>query len=230
METENPFVRVVYRKEPREQPGFFWSMVDKYLVTIFPEEKPPLRYVILDLETTGLSPKNDRIIEFGAVAIEDGRVMEEFHSLVDAGVKIPYEARRIHGITNKMLKGQPKIEEVVPHFHKFIANSIVVAHNADFDLSFLKYEFSRQSLRIPNVRYLCTLYIFRRACPKFKNHKFATVARIVLGNPNVEVKMHRALEDARLLGRVWLDIEERLKASSTFKYLLEPSQVYGWVE
>ena len=79
------------------------------------------RYIALDVETTGFSPKSgDRVIEIGAVAIEDRCIVAEFSSLIDVGKKIPWRVQQVHGITNKMLKGEPKPDEVLPEFYKFI--------------------------------------------------------------------------------------------------------------
>ena len=102
--------------------------------------KAPNRYVALDVETTGLSPKNgDRVIEIGAVAIEDRCIVAEFSSLIDVDKMIPWQVQQVHGITNEMLEGEPKSDEVLPKFYKFIAGSILVAHNASFDIRFLRH-------------------------------------------------------------------------------------------
>lgn len=185
----------------------------------------PTRYVIFDLETTGLSPSLARIIEIGAVAIETGCIIEEFQTLIDAGVNIPGAVRRINRITDKMLKGQPKIEEVIPHFREFMADSILIAHNAAFDIGFLKHEFYRQSLHMPNNSYFCTMNIFKNACPQVKYRKLETVARYLLGDSFTEVQLHRALDDARLLTRVWFKLEAAIKANSDLRYLLVPRTI-----
>ena len=94
------------------------------------------RYVSFDVETTGLYPqRGDRIIEIGAVAIEDGTVTEEFHSFLNTGKPIPLAAQKIHGIRVEMLTGKPGPEEVMPRFIAFISNSVLIAHNAKFDMT-----------------------------------------------------------------------------------------------
>lgn len=98
------------------------------------------RWVVLDVETTGLSAGRDRVIEIGAVAGEGERITGEFHSLVDPGRPVPRPAQRVHGITDAMLRGQPRAEEVLPDFHHFLGHSALVAHNAPFDLGFLRSE------------------------------------------------------------------------------------------
>jgi DNA polymerase-3 subunit epsilon len=91
------------------------------------------RHVVLDIETTGLYPhRGDRLVEIGAVAIESGRCVAEFESLIDCGKAIPRRAQDVHGITTEMLNGQPSPEEVLPRFLRFASRSTLVAHNAKF--------------------------------------------------------------------------------------------------
>ncbi len=121
------------------------------------------RHVVVDLETTGLSPRQGhRVIEIGAVAIENGAVVGEFTTLIDAGVPVPAVVQAIHGITDEMLTGQPKPEEVLPLFHTFIADSVLVAHNAAFDIRFLRHEYARLKMSLPN-RHVCTRVGMNRA-------------------------------------------------------------------
>ena len=139
------------------------------------------RYVALDVETTGLSPKSgDRVIEIGAVAIEDQSIIDEFSSLIDVGKRIPWQVQQVHGITNEMLYGEPRPDEVLPEFYKFIAGSILVAHNASFDIGFLRYEFALLGMSLNN-RSLCTLKMSRKQYPHLPNHKLETVSRYLLG-------------------------------------------------
>ena len=120
------------------------------------------RYVALDVETTGLSPKNgDRVIEIGAVAIENQGIIAKFSSLIDVDKMIPWQVQKVHGITNEMLYGEPKPDEVLPEFYEFIAGSILVAHNASFDIGFLKHEFALLGMSLNN-RSLCTLKMSRK--------------------------------------------------------------------
>ncbi len=168
--------------------------------------KPIHRYVAFDVETTGLSPGNgDRVIEIGAVAIEDQSIVGEFSSLIDPGKSIPWHVQRVHGITNEMLEGEPKPDEVLPDFYKFIAGSILVAHNASFDIRFLKHEFSLLGMGLNN-RSLCTLRMSRKQHPHLPNHKLATVGRYLFGESCEQMQMHRALDDAKLAAMIWLEM------------------------
>jgi DNA polymerase-3 subunit epsilon len=165
------------------------------------------RSVVLDLETTGFSPfRGDRVIEIGAVAIISGEIVAEFQSLIRAPRAIPWQASQVHGITDAMLAGQPLPEEVYPAFCDFIGRSSLVAHNARFDLAFLQYEFGLLGLALNNRR-LCTLEMARRRLPHLPNHRLETVARHLLGPIPAETCLHRALDDARLTARVWMELE-----------------------
>jgi DNA polymerase-3 subunit epsilon len=150
------------------------------------------RHVVVDLETTGLSPRQGhRVIEIGAVAVENGAVVEEFTTLIDAGVPVPPVVQAIHGITDEMLVGQPKPEDALPLFNTFIADSVLVAHNAAFDIRFLRHEFARLKMGLPNrhVRTLETVYL--HLFPEAGLHR----------------QNHRALDDARMTAKIWLKME-----------------------
>ncbi|MHB8910820.1 MAG: 3'-5' exonuclease [Syntrophales bacterium] len=166
---------------------------------------PPLdRHVVVDLETTGLHPRQGhRIIEIGAVAIEKGVITEEFTTLIDAGIPIPTRVQAIHGITDEMLEGQPKTEEVLPRFYTFIADGILIAHNAAFEVTFLRHEFARMKLGFPN-RHVCTLEMSRRCFPRLSDHTLETVYLHLFPGADFTRQSHRALDDARMTAQIWL--------------------------
>ena len=95
-------------------------------------------YVCVDIETTGIRPKWDRIIEIGAVKVRDGKVVDTFSELICPGVPIPSRITQLTGITNEMVTGKSKIEEVLPRFVEFAENDLLLGHNIRFDYSFLK--------------------------------------------------------------------------------------------
>jgi len=160
------------------------------------------------LKPTGLSPGNgDRVIEIGAVAIEDQSIVAEFSSLIDVDREIPWRVQQVHGITNEMISGEPRPAEVLPEFYEFIAGSILVAHNASFDIGFLKHEFALLGMSLNNPS-LCTLKMSRKLYPHLPNHKLKTVGRYLFGESMREMKMHRALADARLAAMIWLEMEK----------------------
>lgn len=162
------------------------------------------RHVILDLETTGLSPRQGhRIIEIGAVAVEAGAVVDEFSSLIDPGIPIPPVVQAIHGITDEMLEGEPKPEEALPRFSEFIAGSVLVAHNAAFDIRFLSHEFARLKMGLPN-RHLCTLEMSRRLLRRLPDYTLETIYLHLFPEAGLHRQNHRALDDARMTAKIWL--------------------------
>jgi DNA polymerase III epsilon subunit family exonuclease len=167
------------------------------------------RWVVVDVETTGLSTKRDRIIEIGAVVVEDGAFVDEFHSLIDVGYPIQWQALRVHGISEEMLCGQPGPEEIWGAFYRFLGRSPLVAHNASFDVGFLRYEFARLGVELTN-RYYCTLRLSRQRFPRLVNHRLETVFRHLGGVIDDSVRRHRALDDARMAAFVWSELFREL--------------------
>ena len=166
------------------------------------------RYVVLDFETTGLSPaRGHRIIEIGAVALRAGEPVSEFHSLINPARSVPKTIQEIHGIDNEMLISQPPPDEVIPEFRDFIGASTLIAHNAQFDLGFLRNEFGLLGFNLAN-RSFCTLEISKELCPGLPNYRLETVYEHLFGNfEESKVKRHRALDDARLTAKIWLELE-----------------------
>lgn len=166
------------------------------------------RHVVVDLETTGLSPRQGhRVIEIGAVAVESGAIVGEFTTLIDARVPVPPVVQAIHGITDEMLMGQPPPEEVLPRFRAFLADSVLVAHNAAFDIRFLRHEFARLKMGLPN-RHVCTLELSRRRLPRLSDHTLETIYLHLFPDVGLHRQNHRALDDARMTARIWLKMEE----------------------
>ncbi|MCK9419791.1 MAG: 3'-5' exonuclease [Nitrospirae bacterium] len=167
------------------------------------------RFIAVDVETTGLSTRRgDRIIEIGAVVLEGDRIGEEFHALIRVNERIHWAAQQVHGITNEMLLGKPLAEEVMPEFRKFVTDSTLVAHNARFDMGFISHEFLRLGVGLTNP-YNCTLELSRRLYPKLLNHRLETVYRHLFGRIPEQTMRHRALDDAQLVARVWVEMMKR---------------------
>lgn len=164
------------------------------------------RYIAIDLETTGFSPlRGDRVIEVGAVHLQNQKICGEFHSLINIGRRIPRSATAVHGITHKMLIGWPNPEEVFHKFYSFIAGGVLVAHNASFDISFLRHEFGRLGLELSN-KYQCTLEMSRRLFPQLRNHTLESVYRHLFGHSINAIQEHRALSDARMTTEIWMEM------------------------
>jgi DNA polymerase III subunit epsilon len=163
--------------------------------------------VFIDVETTGLDPrKGHRIIEVGAIAMESNQVISEFQSLIQVNYPIPRHVSKIHGITNDMLFDQPTPEQVYPEVKNFISDSLLVAHNAKFDIGFLRSEFNRLNLRINNQS-ICTLEMSRRRYPRLPNYKLETIYRRLVGSLPMGTQRHRALDDARMVAAIWMAME-----------------------
>lgn len=159
----------------------------------------------IDVETTGLNPRRgNRVIEVAVVMLQNGKFVGEFHSLVATNRRISGEASRIHGISNDLLRNQPEPEEVFPALQGILGGHMLVAHNAPFDVAFLRHEFSRLGMTMHNPIVMCTLEISRRRYPQLPNFKLQTVARHLLGELPIEHRSHRALDDARLTAKIWL--------------------------
>ncbi len=166
--------------------------------------------VVLDFETTGLSPdQGDRAIEIGAVKIVDGVFVERFQKLMNPGFAISGFISQYTGITNAMLRGAAPCREVMAEFHEFLGDHNVVAHNASFDRKFLDAEFSRIS-RSYAGKFSCSMLLARRMIQDARNHQLETLVRHL--NIEAEGAFHRALYDAEMAGKIWLAMLERIAA------------------
>ena len=165
------------------------------------------RYIIFDLETTGLSAATERIIEIGAVKVENGEILESFDLFVDPEKAITPEITRLTSITNEMVAGAPKEAEALEQFFRFCDGcDILVAHNADFDMGFLRAAIRRCGREEDPVQ-IDTLVMARAMYPELKKHKLDTIAER-LGV--TQKHHHRADDDARVLAEIFLKMVQRL--------------------
>jgi len=167
--------------------------------------------IAYDLETTGLDAASCEIVEIGAVPIIDGRIREDcaFHALVDPDRPIPSEATAIHGITDEMVRGRPRIELVLPEFLRYAAGHELLGHNLEFDQGFIHAACRKFELRAPAGRVHDTLLLSRQLHPGERRHALDDTCRrlgIDIGN------RHRSLDDVLLTCRAFLSIRERLAA------------------
>ncbi len=165
------------------------------------------RYIIFDLETTGLSAATERIIEIGAVKVENGKILESFDLFVDPEKAITPEITRLTSITNEMVAGAPKEAEALEQFFRFCDGcDILVAHNADFDMGFLRAAIRRCGREEDPVQ-IDTLVMARAMYPELKKHKLDTIAER-LGV--TQKHHHRADDDARVLAEIFLKMVQKL--------------------
>ena len=164
-------------------------------------------FVVFDIETTGFSAVNDRIIEIGAVKVENGVITEKFSEFVNPERPIPFEIEKLTSINDRMVEDAPNISVILPKFMDFCGGSVLVAHNADFDTGFIRH--NCEVLGLPyDYTYVDTLGIARSFLEGLKNYKLDTVVEAMgctLANH------HRAVDDAGATADVFVRFLERFK-------------------
>lgn len=165
-------------------------------------------FVIFDIETTGLSPQTCMITEIGAVRFVKGKVTEKYSSFVNPEISIPEEIVKLTGITDDMVKNAETIDKVLPGFLDFVGEDTLVAHNASFDISFIRA--AAEKCHIPfNPVFIDTVSMSRQINPDLKNHKLDTLASYFdLG----DFDHHRAFEDAHMLALIFNAMADKLKS------------------
>lgn len=165
--------------------------------------------VMLDFETTGLSPAmGDRITEVAALRIVDGRVTERYVSLINCGVRIPAFISQLTGISQAMVDAAPPVRQVLPELLDFIGGDTLSAHNASFDEKFLKAEAERQGLASAHCALVCSLKLSRRVFPGMPSYKLGMLS----GRLGIDFRSaaHRAESDAEVAAEVLLHIGRHL--------------------
>ena len=203
-------------KEPPDKQDFFKVIygVEAYLVDDLKEIVTGDKggtleddFVVFDIETTGFSPVNNRIIEIGAVKVCGGQVTERFSTFVNPQVPIPFEIEKLTGIRDDMVTDAPLIEEVLPRFLEFCRGAILVAHNAGFDMSFMLENARRQSLPMEHP-YIDTVGIARVLLPNQAKHTLDAVAKTL--NISLE-NHHRAVDDAECTAWIFVKLIQMLE-------------------
>ncbi len=184
-----------------------------------------LTYTVFDTETTGLEPsKGDEIIQIGAARIVNNRLLrqETFNQIVDPEIPLKPESIPIHGITEDMVRGQPNIDAVLPAFHEFCEDTVLIAHNAAFDMRFLQLKEERTGIRFTQP-VLDTLLLSAVVHPNQESHKLDVILErlgITIGT------RHNALEDALATGEVFLKLVKLLEEKDivTVRQALEAAE------
>ena len=164
-------------------------------------------FVVFDIETTGFSPVLDRIIEIGAVKVRDGQITDRYSTFVNPGVPIPFEIEKLTGINDQMVMEYPEIEAVLPEFLTFCQDAVLVAHNAGFDMSFIKENTLRQGIK-KQFTYVDTVGIARVLLPGQAKHTLDAVAKTM--GVSLE-NHHRAVDDAEATAQIFVKFIDRLK-------------------
>lgn len=198
---DNPDMKVIYGVEA-------YLVPDKTPSVSFPREQNiDTEYCVLDIETTGLSFRTNKITELGAVIYKNGEIVEEFEHFVNPEMPIPEEVVEVTHITDEMVKDAPTIEEILPKFLEFIGDRVIVAHNADFDVGFIKYYAEKLGYKLENT-YIDTLRLAKDLFPDYKKYKLGIIAEKL--GIKVDVA-HRALDDVITLVKVFKIMIEMLK-------------------
>ncbi len=164
-------------------------------------------FVVFDIETTGFSPVNNRIIEIGAVKVSGGEISDRFSTFVNPDVPIPFEIEKLTGINDSMVIEAPFIEKVLPEFLAFCGDAVLVAHNANFDMSFIRENALRQNIR-KQFTYVDTVGIARILLPHQAKHTLDAVAKTM--GVSLE-NHHRAVEDAEATAEIFVKFIPMLK-------------------
>ena len=159
-------------------------------------------YVVFDLETTGFSPEKNKIIEIGAVKVEHGEITDRFSTFVNPEVPIPYRIEELTSIRDDMVIDAPKIETILPQFMEFCGDAIMVAHNADFDMSFIIKNCERQGIE-KDFTIIDTVALARILMPQLNRFKLDTVAKAL--GVSLE-NHHRAVDDAGCTAEIFCKV------------------------
>ncbi len=176
-----------------------------------------LDFVVVDVEATGAKTPPNRLIELGAYRIRGARIVDKFVSLVNPEIPIPRFVATLTGISNDMVRGAPVFADVAPKWLDFVSDSVLVAHNAPFDTSFLNHEISRvyPGHRMVNP-HLCTVRLSRRAMPDLANHRLDTIAT----HFSIPIaSRHRAGSDALATAEIFILLLTELEGTHGIKDL-----------
>jgi len=180
----------------------------KFLTRARGEDLASLPVVVVDVESTGLDYSQHELIEIGALKLQGREIVGVFNSLIKPKSTITPEITRLTGIDNEMVKDFPAAEQILAKFIDFAGPSVLIAHNVDFDIPFLKHHLQHLLKKELTNESLCTLKLSRYLLPNLVNHKLHTIA----SHFNIPVaNRHRAMGDVELTYQVWLQFIEVLQ-------------------
>lgn len=169
-----------------------------------------ITFVIFDTETTGFSPINDRVIEIGAVKVLNGKKLGEKTWLINPQRSIPWYVQNVHHISVEMVKDQPTFAEIYPEFLEFIDGSVLIAHNAPFDVRMMSAEAERAKMPAPKNAVLDSLALFRNWYPDLKSHQLGDIINF-MDISSEGMHAHRATDDSLF---VYLAIQKEMERRS----------------
>ncbi|KMN45751.1 3'-5' exonuclease [Bacillus sp. LK2] len=188
----------------------------------------PLDYVVIDFETTGFNPYNDKIIQVAAVKYRNHELIDQFVSYVNPERPIPSRITSLTGITNYRVSDAPTIEEVLPLFLAFLDTNIIVAHNASFDMRFLKSNVNMMGLPEPKNNVIDTVFLAKKYMKHAPNHKLETLKRML----GIRLSSHNAFDDCITCAAVYqrcASVEEEGKRKAK-KEVLDDTAVFEAVK
>ncbi len=160
---------------------------------------PHNTYCLLDTETTGISGKRDEIIDIAIIKIKDGKIIDQYETLVRPNARISSFIQNYTGITNDMVLDAPRFHEVADNVQEFLSDGVLVAHNVGFDFSFLRHEFERMG-RLFDTPRLCTVKLSRHLYPQFPKHGLDAI----IERYDIDCSArHRAMGDTEVLWEFW---------------------------
>lgn len=168
-------------------------------------------YVVFDLETTGVSPVCDEVVEISGVKVKGGKVTDEFSSLVNPGRSIPWAASRVNGITDDMVRNEPFFVDVLTDFFDFVGDNILIGHNIhSFDMKFIYRDAEKFYGKIPGNDYVDTLSVARNYLPQLSHHRLVDLASFY----GISAKgAHRALNDCYMNQQVFERLGKEMEAA-----------------
>ena len=182
-------------------------------------------FVVFDLETTGFSNKNDKITEIGAVKVKNFEIVDRFNELINPEKDISYKVQELTGITNDLIKDKPTIEEILPRFMEFVGDSVLVAHNAEFDIGFINQKCKEMNIEFKN-KSVDTLMLARILLPHLKRFKLNNLTK-ELGVPLHN--HHRAVDDAAATAQIFIKFLDMIEKKGA-KKLSDVNEVLGGID
>ena len=167
-----------------------------------------MKFIAFDLETTGTKPQEDMVVEIGAVMFDGGQAVKGYGTLIDPGRPIPADASAVNAITDDMVRGKPRISDILSDFAEFCGDLPLVAHNAPFDYKFLLDDIKLHQSAAPKGLVLDTLALSRRVFPGLANYRLWTLVRHFKFPSGT---FHRAEEDSAYCGLLFAKILETLE-------------------
>ena len=168
-------------------------------------------FICIDLETTGLNPKRDRIIEIGAVKVRDGKIVETFQQLIDPKQQLEERVEILTGISSKELEGKPTIQDILPELKEFLGEDVLLGHRVLFDYSFLKRTFTNEKISFER-KGIDTLKLARQFVTDCESKKLESLCQYY----DIKLQAHRALNDAQATVELYQKLVENYYNEDAF--------------